>query len=33
MTLGEKDGPTARFGGLTSAQVEEIYAYFKENES
>ena len=33
MTLGEKDGPTARFRGLTSAQLEEVYAYFKEKES
>jgi len=33
MTPGEKDGPTARFGGLTSAQLDEVYAYFKEKES
>ena len=30
---GEKDRPIACFGGLTSAQLEEVYAYFKEKES
>ena len=33
MMLGEKDGLTARFDGLTLAQLEEVYAYFKEKES
>jgi len=33
MMSGEKDRPIACFGGLTSAQLEEVYAYFKEKES